>query len=249
MKILAFATVAMFFTSSSQANIILFESFETDGNGSRYSTSIPEFSDGVNDFFTRTDGTNINISAIDSLSGQSDLFWFQAMDINGEGASSQQTLEFTNIDISGFTELSFSALVAEDDDLNGNEDWDLPDFVKIEAAIDNGGFFTLLAFESFPDGDNFNSFPAVDTNLDGDGDGTAVTNTFSLFSAAIAGTGSQLDLLITFDLDSGDEDIAFDDITLTGTPALVPVPAAFWLFGTALAGLVGFGRRRITVWA
>ncbi|MCH6566526.1 MAG: VPLPA-CTERM sorting domain-containing protein [Proteobacteria bacterium] len=27
-------------------------------------------------------------------------------------------------------------------------------------------------------------------------------------------------------------------------PSLIPVPAAVWLFGTALIGLVGFGKRR-----
>lgn len=31
---------------------------------------------------------------------------------------------------------------------------------------------------------------------------------------------------------------------ITSTPAVVPVPAAVWLFGTALFGLVGFSRRR-----
>ena len=31
---------------------------------------------------------------------------------------------------------------------------------------------------------------------------------------------------------------------LDGRSNVVPVPAAVWLFGTALVGLVGFGRRR-----
>ena len=39
-------------------------------------------------------------------------------------------------------------------------------------------------------------------------------------------------------------EVAFDDVSLTVSP--VPVPAAVWLFGTALAGLIGFGRRRKT---
>ena len=40
--------------------------------------------------------------------------------------------------------------------------------------------------------------------------------------------------------------IAFDDVSLTVVSA-VPVPAAVWLFGTALLGLLGFGKRRKTV--
>jgi hypothetical protein len=37
----------------------------------------------------------------------------------------------------------------------------------------------------------------------------------------------------------------FDNIVLTGSPMpAVPVPAAFWLFGTALIGFIGISRRR-----
>lgn len=36
-------------------------------------------------------------------------------------------------------------------------------------------------------------------------------------------------------------------IEASETPAVVPVPAAVWLFGTALIGLVGFGKRRKAV--
>jgi hypothetical protein len=33
-------------------------------------------------------------------------------------------------------------------------------------------------------------------------------------------------------------------VTVSDAPAVVPVPAAVWLFGSALIGLVGFGKRR-----
>ena len=38
--------------------------------------------------------------------------------------------------------------------------------------------------------------------------------------------------------------IYWDDVSLTATPAAVPIPAAVWLFGSGLAGLVGVARRR-----
>jgi hypothetical protein len=37
---------------------------------------------------------------------------------------------------------------------------------------------------------------------------------------------------------------AAGEVTYAHTPAVVPLPAAAWLFGSALAGLVAFGRRR-----
>jgi predicted extracellular nuclease len=186
------------------------ESFETDRNGTRYTTSIPEFSDGNGDFFTRTDGSNI--SGVYQVLNPDGSFYFTAQDINGEGADPLQTLTFSGIDISGFDNLSFSTLLAEDDASDGNQDWDNSDFVLFEYQIDGGGYNNLLAIEN--DGSTFNSAPLLDTNFDGIGDSTEITETFGLFTSTITETGSILDLQITFDLDSGDEDIAIDNIQI-----------------------------------
>jgi hypothetical protein len=58
---------------------IFFEDFETDGNGTRYTTSVPEFTDGSGDFFTRTDGSDIG--GFYSVTGFGDSFYFAAMDL------------------------------------------------------------------------------------------------------------------------------------------------------------------------
>lgn len=196
---------------------IFVESFETDGNGTRYTTSVAEFSDGSSDFFIRTDGSDI--SGAYEVTGADGSFFFAAQDIDGEVEDSEQTLSFSGIDIAGFTNLSFSALFAEDDSSDGNEDWDEPDFVTVEFQIDGGGFQDLLAFEN--DGSQFNSAPLQDTDFDGTGDGTEVTDTFTEFVGAIAATGSTLDLRLTFDLDSGDEDIAVDNIQISDDGVVV----------------------------
>jgi predicted extracellular nuclease len=218
-------------TSMASEVVVLDEGFETDGNGTRYTTSVPEFSDGAGDFFTRTDGSNIG--GFYEVTGQGGDFWFAAQDIDGEGAASQQVVEFTGLDIAGLSDLSFSAKVAEDDD-GTNQDWDLSDFVKVEYRIDGGDFRTLLAIESVPDGDNFNAVPAVDTDLDGNGDAPEITSAFQTLTAAIAETGSVLDLRITFDLDSGDEDLSIDDIRIVGQSGGTTPPAVLALSGDGL---------------
>ena len=199
--------------------VIFTEGFESDGNGVRYTTSVPEFSDGSRDFFIRTDGSDI--TADYSVLGVTDAFFFAAQDIDGEVDESQQTLSFTNIDISGFTNLTFSIDLAEDDAGSGDEDWDLTDFFQVEAQIDGGDFDTVLAVESIPDGDAFNAVPAIDTDFDGDGDGTELTDTFQTFTVALPGEGSILDLRLTFGLNAGDEDIAIDNLVVAGD-AVVP---------------------------
>ena len=193
---------------------IFTESFETDGNGTRYLTSVPEFTDGFSDFFKRTDGSDIAASYL--VTGFDGSFFFGAQDLDGEGAGLPLTLTIEDIDISGFTDLQFSVDVAEDDAADAAEDWDLSDFVHISAQIDGGGFFDILNFESIPDGDAFNAVPAVDSDFDGDGDGTQLTSAFATFTRAITGTGSVLDLQFTFNLNAGDEDIAIDNIQIEG---------------------------------
>ncbi len=196
--------------------VLLNESFETDGNGVRYTSSVPEFSDGFSDFFTRTDGSDINASY--EVFGADGSFFFAAQDIDGEVSSATQTLTFSGVDITNFEDLSFSILLAEDDANDTSEDWDVSDFVTIQYQIDGGGFIDLLAIQSVPDGDDFNAVPAIDTDFDGNGDGTEITSTFNSFGNTIPGTGTLLDIQITISLNAGDEDIALDLVEVTGNP-------------------------------
>lgn len=184
-----------------------------------YTTSTPEFSDiGIStgyDFFTNTSNNSFNANVVyNSANGN----YFAAMDIDGELASPIQTLTWSSIDISGCNSLLFSIDIAEDD--NGtNENWDDPDYVHIMYSIDGGPLTNLLWIEadSF-NGSGTNTFPSVDTNFDGVGDGTVITSTFQTFNnISISGIGSTLDIIIEFNLDSGDEDLAIDNLSVSGT--------------------------------
>ncbi len=190
---------------------IFIEDFETTPVS--YTTSTTEFTDGSGDYFIRTDGSDISGGV--TFTGQLGSFFFAAQDIDGEGASANQKLTIDDINISGFTSLELRVYLAEDDD-GSAQDWDSTDFVHFGVDIDNTGSFTdVLNVESSGSG---NSEPAIDTNFDGTGDGTAITDSFVQFTAIITGTGSLLDLQIDFNLDSGDEDIAIDNIEIWGEP-------------------------------
>ena len=88
---------------------VLQESFETDGNGSRYTTSIPEFSDGDGssgggDFFGRTnlnstaeDAADLIVGTFYSLSGQDVDFCFAAMDLDAANPTGSGGSPNTNI--------------------------------------------------------------------------------------------------------------------------------------------------------
>lgn len=220
------------------AALIFSEGFETDGNGIRYVTSISEFSDGASDFFTRTNGSNISTNY--QVNGFKGDYFFTAQDIDGEGEQALQNLVFEDIDISLFSNLIFNVDIAEDDD-GSNQDWDAQDFVSFAYQIDNGGYTDFLAFEAqTSSGSNFE--PATDTNLDGIGDGQALSSIFQTFSTSIIGTGTLLDIQITFSLNSGDEDIAIDNLSLTGSAisntVAASAPSTFIIMLMSLFGLI-----------
>lgn len=227
MKKLYFLLFTILISSASFGQTTVFtESFETDGNGTRYTTSQVEFSDfsppssGGGDIFGRTNLNNTSEDVADlavgtfySVSSTDGDFCFAAMDLDaanasGSGGSSSQTLTFTGIDISGNSNLTLAMLLAEDDDGSTNQDWDGSDGIIIEVQVDGGGYSPVLAFESAI---STNGEPQQDTDFDGVGDGIALTSMFQEFTASLT-SGNTLDIRITFDFNSGDEDVAIDNI-------------------------------------
>ncbi|MEO0461525.1 MAG: Calx-beta domain-containing protein [Pseudomonadota bacterium] len=219
---------AAFGVAAPPVTVVLDEGFETDGSidtgeGVRYSFSSGQGNDGFFDFFTRTDGSDIDASY--QVSGQGGDFFFAAQDtdsVDGLSTDDEQSIFFTGIDITGLDNLLFSVDLAEDDSSDGNEDWDSTDFFQVFATIDGGTPFQVFGVSGLiPAG---NQAPAVDTNFDGFGNGAEITPDFATFAAAIKGTGSTLDLELRFHLDSGDEDLAIDNVRVTDGAASLPPP-------------------------
>jgi hypothetical protein len=209
-------TIIFFLTNASaigQTQVYL-QDFELSGG---YSTSIAEFTDGYGDYFIRTNGGNISGGV--NYTNIQGAYYFGAQDIDGEGASQNQTLTITGINISGYTNLELRVFLAEDDD-GSNEDWDNSDYVHFNYQIDNAGYNNLLWVEN--DGSTYNTAPQIDTDFDGTGDGAIITDTFTQFTAPISGTGSSLDIQVEFNLNSGDEDIAIDHIEIYATSSCTP---------------------------
>lgn len=193
--------------------------FEAAGG---YTTNFAESTDGTQDYFTRTDGSNIN-ATYNTPQGS---FYFAAQDIDNAptAVTLPGMLDITGINIATQTNLSFSVMLAEDDD-GGNQDWDDSDYVHFLYQIDGGGYQNLLWIEN--DGATFNTAPQIDTDFDGDGDGAEITDVFTAFVAAIAGTGNTLDIRVEISLGAGDEDIAFDNIQIfAGAPTTPDVALA-----------------------
>ncbi|MAP53367.1 hypothetical protein [Altibacter sp.] len=196
---------------------LLFEDFE-DATV-LYTTSVPEFTDNGTDYFIRTNGSNIGGSvSFSNIQGSS---FFAAQDLDGDGAAPLQYVTFENIMISAYSSIQVSTYFAEDDD-GSNEDWDAAnDYVKIEYSYDGTTWTPVFAIEN--DGTTFNTAPQIDTDLDGIGDGTEITDTFIKYRAGFMNNGvtnptasSTVSVRFAIYLDSGDEDIAIDNVLIEG---------------------------------
>ena len=220
--------------STAHAVDIMTESFETDGNGSRY-TSSPEFDQNTtpgtgtataNDHWGRSDGSEISnvTGAYTNVDGS---FFWGAEDVNDDGGNGQapQTLEFTDIDITGFTNLAFNGLFAAgNENLPGGSNYDAADFVRVEYRIDGSGadpYTAGVCFGYENGGDDFNEPFGLDADCDGESDGMAGRLGVALtqYGFNIAGTGSTIDILISVSVDSGSEEFAFDNLVLSGDMA------------------------------
>ncbi len=201
----------MFVSFGFSQTVIYQESFEADANGTNYNTSIPEFSDGGNDYFTRTDGSNIATNV--EITGQDGAYFFGAQDLDGEGAVLPVSLTTVNADVSTLSSVDFVIDLAEDAD-GSNLDWDAADYVHIFYSLDGGAEQNLLWIEADIDSGS-NSSAAEDTDFDGLGDGSVLTDVLTQFNKTIdVSSASTISLRIEFNLNSGDEDIAIDNIRL-----------------------------------
>ncbi|NQX77677.1 hypothetical protein [Gilvibacter sp.] len=204
-----------FSTDNPCASVLAFEDFEDDTV--TYTTSVAEFTDGGGDFFLRTDGSDISGGYV--VENIVENFFFAAQDIDGEGATLPVYLEFTDVALaSGAQQLFVELLLAEDDD-GTSQDWDESDNVIVQYSFDNVTWTDVLNIEAEAGGSSFNNTPRVDTNGDGFGDGKEVTNVFDNFVGAFQnnattnpGGSGTVSVRIQFQLNSGDEDIAIDNI-------------------------------------
>lgn len=207
--------------------------FESAGG---YTTTPTNIIQEYSDYFGRFQEADIS-ATFTSIQGD---YFFAAQDIDGLFyVNIDDTLAVTlpvyfdvdDIDISGQTNIEFKIYLAEDDD-GTNQDWDLGDYVHIYYDVDNSGSFSNLLWIS-NDGTTYNTAPLIDTDFDGIGDGTEITDTFVQFTVSIPTTGSLLDLQIEFNLNGGDEDIAIDNLQLSVAAAITdPTSFAATTFST-----------------
>ena len=97
-KILFTLGLLLSFSSSWGQTQIYVLDFESSGG---YTTSMGEQTDNNNDYFTRTDGTNIDAT----YNTPQGTYFFAAQDLDADGMTTPATLSIDDINISGYSNL------------------------------------------------------------------------------------------------------------------------------------------------
>lgn len=238
--------LAFLLPSVTQADTILLEDFE-DATLT-YSGPADAFGDlpGSRDYYGRFAPDTVSTPSGISLSNTQGSGYYAVEDTNGAtgGGGSLNTVTLNwSVNASAYENLSLSWFVAEDDD-GGSQDWDPDSSFIMSVQLDSGGFNPIFQVEAESAGVS-NSIPRVDTNFDGVGDGTEITDTFAQFSTALADAGT-VDIRVEFiNLTAQDEDFAFDNLHLEGDlVSAIPEPGTALMFSVALIGCFVRRRRR-----
>ena len=201
-------------TFSFDLNCLVRESFESNGVGFDSGvTSANDFYIGVNDYWTATNGSDISTGSQGSFpySGGDGLRYWAGQDL----VAGSDTLEIGPVSITNFSNLNFSGLFAADG-LAGDPPtprYDEGEGLEIAWSIDGSPFIDGLAFKA---SGASNSVLLQDTNLNGIGNGTQLTPDFATFGFSIPDEGDEITIRITGILSTSNEDVAFDNLKITG---------------------------------
>ncbi|QJE98143.1 Calx-beta domain-containing protein [Luteolibacter luteus] len=174
------------------------ESFETDGRGTRYSV-LGGFSSG-NSLFTRL----VPTTAVPGTDG-ANVFAAERTQTDAEPLEAVTA----HVNTANYTNLKLNLLAATQ---GGSVFEQLDDFLLIQTSVDGGAWETKYAFRSTA-GASGNL--ALDTDLNGTGDGTALTSSFQDFSFDLP-SATTLGVRIVAATDGNGERILFDNLRVTG---------------------------------
>ena len=194
-------------------------------------------------------GVNTGTDSADTGYVGLDGGYLTGQDLDGDGANIPVGIENTTaIDISGLTQLTFSADFAVNT-FGLTDSIDQFDLLYVEASIDGGDFTKILQFAVDGDSDLANENWELDTDFDGFGDGAALTFEAQTFAADIGGTGSNLTIRVASTADGSSEDFGIDNLRVFGTTAGITGDASDnSISGTAGAdSILGFGGTDIIV--
>lgn len=193
------------------------ESFESEP-GTGYTLEGPFESSSQYNYFGRYDRRTAGYPQ-NTFSGIDQNFSIQGETHNGlgfgpDGADPTRTIALPGININNSQDLAVIVSLGAYVSSGTYEDWGLGDGISIYATID-GGERTLIG--QFKTAGLTGKNLQLDSNLDGQGDGTGLTTTLQDFVFPVAGAGQTLSIEIDATSGGAFQSWAMDNVRLSGT--------------------------------
>lgn len=218
--------IALSPVSTFSQTVLVQESFESDGEGTRYTSNSGD--SGINDVWSRTTSlphpyhSTSNTIGTGTLNGTTYWAAEDVLDLLG-GPDAHVTLNA--VTVTGVTNLE--VVIALGLSRQGETRWENDDFLIIEYNMDGGGWNIITLYRGDDAGFNI---PGI-TRLDTDNDmgthgpfGAELAGDFTDYTIAIPATGTSLQVRIRTNV-NGSEEFGFDNIRIQGD---VPTPVE-WL--------------------
>jgi gliding motility-associated-like protein len=214
-----------------------FWSDDFDAGPTAGSTRTPEGSGGIGSpatsYFKLTDGSTVSQNV--AFSGKQGTNYWAGEDHNALGTGlpsaggatndilDELQIDWTGINITGKSGLSFKGLFASN---NTSGAWDCfnlacdgmistnTDYVVVEYKIDSGAYTNLVSFYPKGNANATNKNLYEDTDFNGCGDGTLLTNAFGEYSKTIPGTGTTMSIRIRIYSEGNNEEWGIDNFRL-----------------------------------
>ncbi len=220
------------------------ESFETDGEGTRYTSNT--FVQGC-DFFIRTN-TKPSCHS-DAVSGVNGSYYWASEDARAAGTTGlptrpQATLVLSPTIATGLSQFTIDVLLGVSNNASGNS-FETNDAILVQYNFDNGGWTTVGAFY----GDNSSGgHMRQDANLNGTADpaGSFLTAALQNFQFVFTGSGTNLNVRVVIDQQGGSEEIIFDNICVSGSVPVNHAPVLANIEGSTLNYVEGSGPQTIS---
>lgn len=243
----------MFGFNISRAQTSLYtESFETDGDGTRYESNF--FTDfcGNPDWYRRMLSTDCNPPVANdnmafTISGIDGSYFIAGDDVeqspeNPLGSGEAAYVTTTTINVSAYDEITVTVAVAANDAQNFENDRPIIDALFVQYAFDGNIATGANSDGALPSEGNLNTgtysnaiaFYAdgpltyggagdlqEDSDLNGTPDGSLMSTTLSDFTGTFnTGGATRMSVRVVIRTDQGGEDVAFDNIRITGQTTL-----------------------------
>jgi hypothetical protein len=228
LRALVLAVLVAFVSLPAKPQDTLFqESFE--GTSGNY-TIVGGFDAGPDDFFKRADDS-MGLFAVGPLSGEDGSFYFAGEDIDHISPDSG-IVTFSPVLVAGYQDLAITVALSAPgfssstisgsvyDNINTGSHFD---YLRVEYRF-TGSWISVGCFAGGVG--SFSSDPdepfELDLDCNGTGDGTVVPTDFQDFTFSIPSGGLSVEIRIVTRMTDEREEIAFDNIRVTGTP--IPEP-------------------------